>query len=110
MLQNPDKALVYFMYQLEHMAVLLAVTSAKEQSCGTKWRQQQYGKVIKLLDQMEGGPAFPAQLLSVAKQMWTGDNRPAKAKVFLKHDTAVNELAEANLYKNKLTRRAAGKM
>lgn len=93
------------MYQLEHMAVALALHSASVSTLGTIWRQRQYGRVIKLLSVVEEGSRFSEQITSVAKSMWTGKNRPvanAKNKVYLDHGYAVDKLAEAALYKSKM--------
>ena len=71
MMQKALGCLLQFMYNLEHMAVLLALSNVKGAVCGPLWRKKQYGKIIQLVkDELDSPGSFVAAINSVSGKMW----------------------------------------
>ena len=77
-------ALLDFMYQLEHLAVLLALLNVKGSTrTGPQWRKSKYAKVIQLLEGVRTDQHFGDDIAAVVKDMWDKKVLPdliAKAK------------------------------
>ena len=71
LLQGVLEALVKFMLNLEHLAVLLALLNTKKAGQTAMWRKKQYGKIMQLLDQqLVGHEYYVKQLSQVMSKMW----------------------------------------
>lgn len=71
-MQGILEALVKFLLNLEHLAVLLALLNTKKSGQNIKWRKQRYGQVMKLLDsQLQAPEHFVKQLGIVVDQIWS---------------------------------------
>lgn len=70
-LQGVLEALVKFMLNLEHMAVLFALLNTKKAGQNVSWRKKQYGQVVRLLKkQLTDYEYFVKQLDQVISKMW----------------------------------------
>lgn len=83
-MQGVLSALLDFMYQLEHLAVLLALLNVKGSTrTGPQWRKSKYAKVIQLLEGVRTDQHFRDDITAVIKDMWDKKILPdfiAKAK------------------------------
>ena len=69
--QGALKALLGFMYQLEHLAVLLALLNVKSSRAnGPEWRKKKYARVIKLLEAVRVDKHFVTDMGSVTSNIW----------------------------------------
>lgn len=69
--QGALQALLGFMYQLEHLAVLFALLNVKGSGpTGPQWRKRRYAKVIQLLDTVRTDKHFAEDIDAVTLDMW----------------------------------------
>ena len=70
-MQGALKALLGFMYQLEHLAVLFALLNTKASTRnGPEWRKAKYGRVIKLLEEVRTDQHFVTDMDTVTNNIW----------------------------------------
>lgn len=103
-LQTVLVALNRFMFQLEHMAVLLALCNTRlSRSNGVPWRKQIYGKVITLLSNIDSkGTSFNRDLDAVCVNMWQLPNVTRGGEEYaLGHGSALQFLDSMGLYVDK---------
>lgn len=71
MLQGVLEALVRFMLNLEHTAVLLALCNTKKAAQNNVWRKQRYGQIVRLLQShLNDYASFGKQVEQVINKMW----------------------------------------
>ena len=69
--QGALKALLGFMYQLKHLAVLLALLNVKSSRAnGPEWRKKKYARVIKLLEAVRVDKHFVTDMDTVTSNIW----------------------------------------
>ena len=100
LLQGVLPILVKFLLNLEHFVVLLALLNTKKAGTNITWRKQQYGRLIKLLENhLTDDHAFVSHLKSAAKEMWSSSVlHVAKQKQKLGIESAVQRRAVMQLY------------
>lgn len=75
--QGALKALLGFMYQLEHLAVLFASLNVKSSRAnGPEWRKKKYARVIKLLEAVRADKHFMTDMETVTSNIWDTRNLP----------------------------------
>ena len=96
-MQGLLEALVKFMLNLEHLAVLLALCNTKKSAQTLPWRKQRYGEVIALLDShLQQYESFVKQVDQVITKMWV--SLPGLVTAKLHHGSAVQRLDLMHLY------------
>lgn len=100
MMQKALGCLLQFMYNLEHMAVLLALSNVKGNVCGAPWRKKQYGKIIQLVKgELDSSGSFVAAINSVSDKMWMRPHAPEVNKQQpLDKQTCLQLLSSMDLY------------
>lgn len=70
-MQGALKALLDFMYQLEHLAVLFALLNVKSSGRnGPEWRKRKYARIIKLLEDVRTDQHFKGDMSLVVSKVW----------------------------------------
>lgn len=82
-MQGALEALLVFMYQLEHPAVLLALLNVKgATTIGPKFRKHKYARVVELLQHVRTDTHFGTDMGTVIISMWNGRDHPNR-KMFI---------------------------